>query len=176
MFFFYFVPELNIINEEVSGPCSNYRPGDDDLFTFDFIRQFRLDVLETQYPGVTRVRGSNRMQTAYRLDRDADLTLPTRLVFIFIIQTRSQKPMKEAICIIWTFYRCYNLIYMYNDFIFSEKSIRNINIYETKFKFKNKRCQKFKQNFYYKYNLITAPIFKFLYYRKINHVNYKNMF
>lgn len=63
---------------EESGPCADFRPGEDDLQAFDFIRRFRLDVLETQYPGVTRVRGSNRMQTAYRLDRDADLKLPTR--------------------------------------------------------------------------------------------------
>lgn len=62
----------------MSGPCANYKPGDDDLQAFDFIRQFRLDVLETQYPGVSRVRGSHRMQTAYRLDKDADLTIPTR--------------------------------------------------------------------------------------------------
>lgn len=75
--FFLFL-ELNIVEEDVSGPCAGYRPGDDDLYSSDFIRQFRLDVLETQYPGVTRVRGSNRMQTAYRLDKDADLTLPTR--------------------------------------------------------------------------------------------------
>ncbi|KAG8234799.1 hypothetical protein J437_LFUL006632, partial [Ladona fulva] len=48
---------------------------------FDFIRKFRLDLLETQYPGVTRVRGSNRMQTAYRLERDANLVLPTQDIF-----------------------------------------------------------------------------------------------
>ena len=72
-----YFPELNSLSEN-NGPCADYRPGEDDLQAFDFIRKFRLDVLETQYPGVTRVRGSNRMQTAYRLDRDADLTLPTR--------------------------------------------------------------------------------------------------
>ena len=64
--------------EETIGPCADYKPGEDDLQAFDFIRKFRLDLLETQYPGVNRVRGSNKVQTAYRLDRDADLRLPTR--------------------------------------------------------------------------------------------------
>lgn len=59
-------------------PCQGYKTGEDDLETFDFIRRYKLDVLETQHPGVTRVRGSNRMQTAYRVDKEADLTLPTR--------------------------------------------------------------------------------------------------
>ena len=63
---------------ESNGPCSDYRPGEDDLQAFDFIRQFRLDVLETKYPGVTKVRGSSRLQTAYRLEKEADLVLPTR--------------------------------------------------------------------------------------------------
>jgi collagen type IX alpha len=62
---------------ELNGPCAGYKPGEDDLQAFDFIRRFQLDLPETQYPGVTRVRGSNRMQTAYRLDTDANLRLPT---------------------------------------------------------------------------------------------------
>lgn len=49
---------------------------------FDFIRQFRLDVLETKYPGVTKVRGSSRLQTAYRLEKEADLVVPTRCVSV----------------------------------------------------------------------------------------------
>ena len=61
-----------------NGPCSDYRPGEDDLQAFDFIRQFRLDVLETKYPGVTRVRGSSRLQTAFRVEKEADLVVPTR--------------------------------------------------------------------------------------------------
>jgi len=64
---------------ELNGPCAGYKPGEDDLQAFDFIRNFALDLPETQYPGVTRVRGSNRMQTAYRLNANADLQLPTRL-------------------------------------------------------------------------------------------------
>lgn len=61
-----------------NGPCSDYRPGEDDLQAFDFIRHFRLDVLETKYPGVTRVRGSSRLQTAFRVEKEADLVVPTR--------------------------------------------------------------------------------------------------
>lgn len=64
--------------EEANGPCSDYKPGEDDLQAFDFIRKFRLDLLGTQFPGVTRVRGSNRVQTAYRLEKEANLTLRTR--------------------------------------------------------------------------------------------------
>lgn len=69
--------ELNL-PEETNGPCANYRIGDDDLQAYDFIRQFRLDLMEKQYPGVSRVRGSNQMQLAYRLEKGADLTVPTR--------------------------------------------------------------------------------------------------
>lgn len=70
------VLELNLLEEETSGPCANYRIGDDDLKAYDFIRQFRLDLSETH--GVSEARGSNRMQIAYRLEKGADLTLPTR--------------------------------------------------------------------------------------------------
>lgn len=71
-----FVVELNEKEEDETNPCANYRIGDDDLEVYDFIRHFRLDVLETS--GVSKVRGSSRTQTAYRLDENADLTLPTR--------------------------------------------------------------------------------------------------
>lgn len=64
--------------EDTRGPCTNNRIGDDDLGGYDFIRQFQLDSIETHYRGVTEVRGSNRIQTAYRLDKIANLTLPTR--------------------------------------------------------------------------------------------------
>jgi hypothetical protein len=36
-----------------------------------------LDVNLDGYPGVSRVRGSNRMQTAYRIDSTANLAMPT---------------------------------------------------------------------------------------------------
>lgn len=64
----------------VSLPCSDYRPGEDDLQAFDFIRRFKLDVLEKRFPGVSKVRGSNRVQVAYRLDTSADLSMDTRCV------------------------------------------------------------------------------------------------
>ena len=72
-----------VVEGEFNGPCSDYKPGEDDLQAFDFIRQFRLDVLETKYPGVTRVRGSSRLQTAYRLEKEADLVVPTRFPTLF---------------------------------------------------------------------------------------------
>merc|ERR550519_2717480 len=67
--------------EEVTYPCADYKPGDDDLQSFDFIRKFELDVNLDGYPGVARVRGSNRMQTAYRIDSTANLVMPTLRVF-----------------------------------------------------------------------------------------------
>ena len=41
-------------------PCADYKPGEDDLESFDYIRKFELDVNLDGYPGVSRVRGSNR--------------------------------------------------------------------------------------------------------------------
>merc|ERR1719300_2092978 len=67
--------------EEVTYPCADYKPGDDDLQSFDSIRKFELDVNLDGYPGVARVRGSNRMQTAYRIDSTANLIMPTLRVF-----------------------------------------------------------------------------------------------
>merc|ERR1719500_2208542 len=67
--------------EEVTYPCADYKPGDDDLQSFDFIRKFELDVNLDGYPGVARVRGSNKMQTAYRIDSTANLVMPTLRVF-----------------------------------------------------------------------------------------------
>lgn len=64
--------------EELGDPCGDYKPGEDDLQAYDFIRTFKLDLIETKYPGVSRVRGSNKMQTAYRLEKEADLKLATR--------------------------------------------------------------------------------------------------
>ena len=73
--------DLNLFSigytEEVTYPCADYKPGDDDLQSFDFIRKFELDVNLDGYPGVARVRGSNRMQTAYRIDSTANLVMPT---------------------------------------------------------------------------------------------------
>ncbi|VEN33654.1 unnamed protein product [Callosobruchus maculatus] len=73
--------QLVVEEDEVSAPCANFKVGDDDLHAYDFVRQFRLDTLDTQFHGVTKVIGSNRVQTAYRLDKQADISLPTRKVF-----------------------------------------------------------------------------------------------
>ncbi|CAH1364325.1 unnamed protein product, partial [Tenebrio molitor] len=51
------VPELSIYEEEESGPCANFKIGDDDLQPYDFISKFRLDIVETVYPGVSKVKG-----------------------------------------------------------------------------------------------------------------------
>lgn len=67
---------------DLNKPCQNYKPGDDDLQTIDFVRQYNLDVLGKQDAmRVFKVKGTNRMQTAYRLDKEADLTIPTREMF-----------------------------------------------------------------------------------------------
>lgn len=73
-------PEYDISYDELNGPCADYQPGEDDLQAFDFIRKFRLDVLEQSYPGVTSVQGSNEMQKAYRLQSSANLQIATRCV------------------------------------------------------------------------------------------------
>ena len=65
------------IVEEEPYLCADYRAGEDDLESFDYIRKFELDVNLDGYPGVSRVRGSNRLQTAYRIDSNADLVMPT---------------------------------------------------------------------------------------------------
>jgi len=59
------------------GLCNGYKSGEDDLQTFDFISKLKLD-LDARYSGMTKVRGSNRMQTAYRLEKGTDVTLPTK--------------------------------------------------------------------------------------------------
>lgn len=68
---------LSAYVEESTYPCADYKPGEDDLQNFDFIRKFELDVNLDGYPGVSRVRGSNRMQTAYRIESYANLAMPT---------------------------------------------------------------------------------------------------
>ncbi|ROT79256.1 hypothetical protein C7M84_002019 [Penaeus vannamei] len=73
--------KYDISYDELNGPCADYQPGEDDLQAFDFIRKFRLDVLEQSYPGVTSVQGSNEMQKAYRLQSSANLQIATREIF-----------------------------------------------------------------------------------------------
>jgi len=57
------------------GPCGRWRPGDADLNTFDLIREFQLDNREINYEGLSLVQGSNVLQTAYRLERESNLTM-----------------------------------------------------------------------------------------------------
>lgn len=47
----------------------------------DFISRFNLDDFTHEVTGVKRVRGSNRIQTAYRLSRRAELTSNTSSIF-----------------------------------------------------------------------------------------------
>ncbi|ERL90399.1 hypothetical protein D910_07748 [Dendroctonus ponderosae] len=75
--------QLNLLEAEAEGPCANFRIGDDDLQAYDFIRQFKLDLLGSQSSGVSKVVGSSSLQTAYRFQRYADVTVPTRNIFPF---------------------------------------------------------------------------------------------
>lgn len=70
----------HVVRESIikRGLCNGYKLGEDDLQTFDFISKLQLDLLNARYSGMTKVRGSNRIQTAYRLEKDTDVTLPTK--------------------------------------------------------------------------------------------------
>ncbi|CAB1350956.1 unnamed protein product [Coregonus sp. 'balchen'] len=59
--------------------CPPMRNGQDDLPGFDLITQFQLDV--SPLKGVRKVEGSTPLQVAYRLDREANFQIPTRLNF-----------------------------------------------------------------------------------------------
>ncbi|KAI1295464.1 Collagen alpha-1(XXI) chain [Halotydeus destructor] len=61
--------------------CSSHGTEHDDLPGMDLITKFKLDNVSFEFPGVKRVGGSNRIQTAYRLSRRTDLTAPTRTIF-----------------------------------------------------------------------------------------------
>ncbi|KAM7294326.1 collagen alpha-1(IX) chain-like isoform X2 [Ixodes scapularis] len=74
------IPEYGDENNEVMEVCPQTKPGQDDLPGFDMIRKFRLDDVQFDFPGVKRVVGSNSLQTAYRLSKQAELVLPTRSV------------------------------------------------------------------------------------------------
>ncbi|XP_050425477.1 collagen alpha-1(IX) chain-like isoform X3 [Adelges cooleyi] len=63
-------------------PCGDFRPGEDDLQITDFIRKFRLDTAEEiMKKRITKVQGSNRFQTAYRVEKAAQLVMSTRELF-----------------------------------------------------------------------------------------------
>lgn len=90
---------------DLNKPCFNYKPGEDDLQTIDFVRHYNLDVLGKQkIMKVSKVKGTNSMQIAYRLDKDADVTIPTKEIFPFglpdefslVITMRSYKFPKNS--------------------------------------------------------------------------------
>ena len=56
----------------------NASSGEDDIPVVDLISKLKLDDLTYEFPGVKKVRGSNRIQTAYRLSRRADLSAPAK--------------------------------------------------------------------------------------------------
>ncbi|CAN8001913.1 unnamed protein product [Ixodes hexagonus] len=76
-----FSEEYGDVDNDVTEVCPQTRPGQDDLPGFDMIRKFRLDDVQFDFPGVKRVVGSNNLQTAYRLSKQAELVLPTRAIF-----------------------------------------------------------------------------------------------
>ena len=94
-------------NIEVGGHyCSNEMPGQDDLPALDLISKFKLDDYSYEFPGVKKVRGSNRIQTAYRLSRRAELSAPTKTIvpnglpneFSFVCSFRKRPSKNET----WT--------------------------------------------------------------------------
>lgn len=69
-------------------PCGDFRPGEDDLQIIDFIRKFGLDSTEEIYKKkIIKVIGSNRLQTAYRVDKMARLIMPTRYINLYNMET-----------------------------------------------------------------------------------------
>lgn len=57
-------------------PCFPLRPGDVDFQTIDLIAVYRLDW--PRVPGVQMVQGSQDLQRAYRIGKEANLTLPLK--------------------------------------------------------------------------------------------------
>jgi len=76
-------------------PCGDFRPGEDDLQIIDFIRKFGLDSAEEIYKkSVIKVTGSNRFQTAYRVEKTARVIMPTRYVTQYYLSTIVECPTK----------------------------------------------------------------------------------
>ncbi|XP_070195500.1 collagen alpha-1(IX) chain-like isoform X2 [Littorina saxatilis] len=61
-------------------PCGEVRPGDDDLPGYDFISRYELDDV-LRVPGVSKVKGSNEFQVAYKISRRANLRRKTLDIF-----------------------------------------------------------------------------------------------
>ncbi|KTF83085.1 hypothetical protein cypCar_00043941, partial [Cyprinus carpio] len=71
--------ELDLNRLDGETVCPTMKNGQDDLPGFDLITQFQLDVIPMR--GVRKVEGSTPLQVAYRLDREANFQIPTRLNF-----------------------------------------------------------------------------------------------
>lgn len=84
--------------------CTGLNTGEDDLPVVDLISKLRLDDFSYDFPGVKKVRGSNRIQTAYRLSRRTDLSAPTKSLlphglpqqFSFVCSFRKRPSRNEA--------------------------------------------------------------------------------
>lgn len=83
------------------GPCGHGRPGDADLDTWDIIQQFHLDHHDSHYETVSQISGSNGLQTAYRLEREANLTMkaheafPRGIPFEFSLECTYRQPQPQ---------------------------------------------------------------------------------
>lgn len=63
------------------GPCGQWRPGDADLGTWDMLNSFHLDSYESHFEIISQIEGSNSLQTAYRLERESNLTMRAEEAF-----------------------------------------------------------------------------------------------
>ncbi|XP_064604482.1 collagen alpha-1(IX) chain-like [Liolophura sinensis] len=70
----------NIIPLGAPSICPELRPGEDDLPGFDFISNYDLDNALRRL-GVRKVKGSNKLQVAYKITPRARLRIPTRSMF-----------------------------------------------------------------------------------------------
>nr|XP_014349373.1 PREDICTED: uncharacterized protein LOC102355403 [Latimeria chalumnae] len=93
---------------DVNTVCPQIRIGQDDLPGFDLITQFQLDVAHLR--GVRRVEGSTLLQIAYRLEKEANFQIPTRILYpkglpeeySFVTTFRM---MRETIDTVWNLFQ-----------------------------------------------------------------------
>ncbi|XP_070500480.1 collagen alpha-1(IX) chain-like [Chironomus tepperi] len=67
----------------VNDPCGQWKVDshDADLGTWDIIRDFQLDNYEMHHETITQIVGSNDYQTAYRVERESNLTMLAQEAF-----------------------------------------------------------------------------------------------
>lgn len=67
----------------IHDPCGQWRVDshDADLGTWDIIRDFQLDNYEMHHETITQIVGSNDYQTAYRVERESNLTMLAQEAF-----------------------------------------------------------------------------------------------